>query len=160
MNVRTPFEFSPAPTFPRFTDKLFSIGLCPHRAFCALTTLLFSASSADFPKTAYLIENTRLKTLVNHFVFNRLRIAHAYISRKSSVHIKLRIGYRGCTSPRASGGAEFPEHAFAQREPIGNYRIFNWFRTLLHSFPGSPLLSICSPIQPGVYPRSSNRSCQ
>jgi hypothetical protein len=31
-------------------------------------------------------------------------------------------------------------------------RPFNHFRTLLHSFPASPLFSICSPKQPGVYP--------
>jgi hypothetical protein len=152
MNLRNPFEFSPALTFPRFVPGLIPIGVRSFLSFSSLVTILFSASSVRVPRIAYLIENTRLRSFTNHLVFNQLRIADAYISRKSSVHINLRIGYRGCTSLRASRGADLPRHAFTQREPNNNYCIFNQFRTLLHSFPSSSLLSISSPIQRGYTP--------
>jgi hypothetical protein len=65
-----------------------SLPFRPHNSFT------FSAFRTH-QKTAYLIENTGQRPASNSFGFNKLRIAHAYISRKSSVHIKLQIGYRG-----------------------------------------------------------------
>jgi hypothetical protein len=41
-----------------------------------------------------------------------------------------------------------------EKSPFSKSNIFNQFRTLSHSFPGSPLLSVCSPKHTGGIPPS------
>src|SRR5580658_5729922 len=81
MYVRTEFEFS------SHTGA--------DSSFCAPTSLLFSGPSALLSSNSHLTENKGRGHSYNRIAFNQLRVAHAYISRKSFACIILQIGYPG-----------------------------------------------------------------
>jgi hypothetical protein len=84
---------------------------------------LVSITLGMLQKSAQLIENAGESNLIKLFIFNQLRNARAFFSRKSNIFIVLRIGYPGCIylafqipSPAAKTSRPAP---FTQIHPRG-----------------------------------------
>jgi hypothetical protein len=108
---------------------------------CALATKPI-AESYGAPAMAAFILNRRSRR-----VHSELRFAQVATSAS-----KIRSLSR--TFSASSASVQKSAHLIEniRQAPICNRFIFNQFRTLFHSFPGSPLFAICSPKQRGVYP--------